>query len=108
MNIASILLMAPQGQAGQGGGGLSFFIMIGAMILVFYFFMIRPQTKKAKEAAKFREALKKGDKIVTIGGIHGKILEVTDTTLLIESEGSKLRIDKNSISAEQTQTANKE
>lgn len=72
--------------------------MILAMLVVFYFFMIRPQMKKQKEQKAFREGLKQGDKIVTIGGIHGKILEVTDTTVLINSEGTKLRMEKSAIS----------
>lgn len=72
-------------------------IMIVLMIGVFYFFMIRPQMKKQKELKKFRENLAQGDKVVTIGGIHGKILEVTDTTVLISSEGTKLRFDKSAI-----------
>ena len=60
-------------------GGANQLIMIVLMIGVFYFFMIRPQMKKQKELKKFREGLKAGDKIVTIGGIHGKILEIADT-----------------------------
>jgi preprotein translocase subunit YajC len=72
-------------------------IMIVLMIGVFYFFMIRPQMKKQKELKKFRENLAQGDKIVTIGGVHGKILEVTDSTVLIASEGTKLRLDKSAI-----------
>lgn len=84
-----------QPQQGSEGGGASFFIMIILMIVVFYFFMIRPQMKKSKDQKKFREGLKKGDKIITIGGIHGKILEVQETTLIIETEGlGKLRIEK--------------
>lgn len=67
------------------------------VVVVFYFFMIRPQTKKQKELKRFRENLKQGDKIVTIGGIHGKILEVSETTVLVNSEGSKLRIEKAAI-----------
>lgn len=73
-------------------------IMILLMVGVFYFFMIRPQMKKQKELKKFRETLSQGDKVVTIGGIHGKILEVTDTTVLISSEGTKLRFEKSAIS----------
>ncbi len=69
-------------------------LMIG---VVFYFFMIRPQVKKQKELKKFRENLKAGDKVVTIGGIHGKILEMNESTALIISEGTKLRIDKSAI-----------
>jgi preprotein translocase subunit YajC len=88
-----IPLMAPQ--QGSEGVGAPFFIMIILMIVVFYFFMIRPQMKKTKEQKKFREGLKKGDKIITIGGIHGKILEVQETTLIIETEGlGKLKIEK--------------
>jgi len=59
--------------------------------------MIRPNMKKQKEAKKFREGIKNGDKVVTIGGIHGKVLEVSETTVLIQSEGSKLRIEKSAI-----------
>ena len=82
----------------MGGDGMSSLIMLGLMVLVFWFFMIRPQMKKQKELKKFREALKKGDHIVTIGGIHGKILEVTDTTVLVQSDNTKLRFDKSAIS----------
>ena len=73
-------------------------LMLGLMVLVFYFFMIRPQMKKQKDLKKFREALAKGDHVVTIGGIHGRILEVADSTVLIESEKTKLRFDKSAIS----------
>ena len=82
----------------MGGDGMSSLIMLGLMVLVFWFFMIRPQMKKQKELKKFMEALKKGDHIVTIGGIHGKILEVTDTTVLVQSDSTKLRLDKSAIS----------
>jgi preprotein translocase subunit YajC len=71
--------------------------MLGLMVLIFYFFMIRPQMKKQKELKNFRENLKAGDKVVTIGGIHGKILEVSDTTVLVQAEGTKLRFDKSAI-----------
>lgn len=80
----------------QGGSSL---IMIVMMLVVFYFFMIRPQMKKQKELKKFREAMKPGDKVVTIGGIHGKILEMADSTVLISSEGTKIRIEKSAIAS---------
>jgi len=80
-------------------GGANQLIMIVLMIGVFYFFMIRPQMKKQKELKKFREGLKAGDKIVTIGGIHGKILEISDATVLIQSEGTKLRLEKSAIAS---------
>ena len=72
-------------------------IMLVLILIVFYFFMIRPQMNKQKEMKKFRENLKAGDKVVTIGGIHGKLLEVADATVLISSEGTKLRFDKSAI-----------
>jgi preprotein translocase subunit YajC len=74
-------------------------IMLVLILVVFYFFMIRPQMKKQKELKKFRENLKAGDKVVTIGGVHGKILEINDTTILVNSEGSKIRFDKSAISS---------
>ena len=68
------------------------------VIVVFYFFMIRPQMKKQKELKKFREGLTVGDKVVTVGGIHGKILEIADTTVLLSCESStKIRIEKSAL-----------
>ena len=78
-------------------------IMLALIVGIFYFFMIRPQTKKAKALKQFRANIGNGDKIVTIGGVHGKILEVKDTTIIIEVEGgNRLRIDRSAISAELT------
>ena len=72
--------------------------MIVAMIVIFYFFMIRPQNKKQKEIKKAREAMQAGDKIVTAGGIHGKIKEVSDTTLIVEiAQGVSIKVDKSSV-----------
>lgn len=82
------------------GGGMSGIIMIVAMIAIFYFFMIRPQQKKQKEIRKFREALKKGDKIITAGGIYGRIVDVEATSFMIEIDNNvKIRVDKNSVYA---------
>lgn len=99
MNLSIILLQEGGAAAAepQGGGGPQTLIMFGLIAIVFYFFMIRPQMKKNKETRKFRESLGVGDKIITAGGIHGKILEINDTTVLISSEGTKLRLEKNSI-----------
>jgi preprotein translocase subunit YajC len=92
----STFLMMGGGQQ----GGLASLIPMILIIVVFYFFMIRPQMKKTKEAKKFRESLGKGDKIITIGGIHGKISEVAETTFVIETEGgAKLRIEKSAVSS---------
>ncbi len=86
MNLLSILLQAP-----AGGSQWS---------AIFYFFMIRPQQKKQKEIQKAREALKTGDKVITAGGIYGKIKEIGDTYMLIEvADGVRIRVDKTSIFA---------
>ena len=82
-----------------GNSGASSIIMIVVMIVIFYFFMIRPNMKKQKEAKKFRENLMPVQKVVTIGGIHGKILEISETTVLIQSEGSKLRLEMSAIAS---------
>ena len=84
-------------------------ILIVLMILVFYFFMIRPNVKKQKEQKKFRDSLSQGDKIVTIGGIHGKILSVDASSVLVQSDSSKIRFDKSAIiqSAEDIPQANR-
>jgi len=87
----------------QPGGGMQTLIFFLLIIVVFYFFMIRPQMRKAKLERTFREKVQKGDKIVTIGGIHGKIVEVDATTFLIEVDSNvKLRIEKNSIAVDAT------
>lgn len=84
-----------------GGGGNSQFIMLGAMVVIFYMFFIRPQQKKQKNQKNFINELNKGDKVVTMGGIHGKVTEVTDTTLTIDIDrGTKITIEKSSISLE--------
>ncbi|MEO8069553.1 MAG: preprotein translocase subunit YajC [Flavobacteriales bacterium] len=73
-------------------------IMMGALMVVFYFFMIRPQQKKSKDAKKFREALQKGSRVVTIGGLHGKVVEVDDKTVLLDVDTNvKLRFEKSAI-----------
>lgn len=85
-------------QSEAAGGGFSGMIMIIAMIVIFYFFMIRPQSKKQKEIKKAREAMQKGDNVVTAGGIHGKIKEINDNTILMEvAPGVSLKVDKASV-----------
>ncbi len=106
--LDAILLMAPPD--GQQPGNSSFsLIMMGAIILVFWLFMIRPQAKKAKEQKKFIENMQKGDKIVTIAGIHGVINKVNDdNTLQLEtSPGSYIKIERSAISQEWTAQINK-
>ncbi len=93
-------LLAAQG---GGGGGMEFMVFIGLFFVILYFFMIRPQTKKAKEQKNFLGNLQKGTRIVTIGGIHGKIVQVDDDTFLIDVDSNtKLRIEKSTVSLEHT------
>jgi preprotein translocase subunit YajC len=93
----------------MGGGGMSSFIMIGLVVVVFYFFMMRPQMKKQKEQASFLNEIGKGTKIVTIGGICGKVLEVRAKSFLIEVEGgNRLQILKSAISLENSKAFNAE
>ena len=92
-----ILLQLPAG--GAGGMGSTLFMLI-AIIAVFYFFMIRPQQKKQKELQKSREAMSTGDRVVTAGGIHGRIKEVGDTWFLVEvADGVRLKFEKSSVYA---------
>jgi len=89
--------------AGQNGGGgmTSSLVFLVLIFVVFYFFFIRPQVKRQKDQKKYREALAKGQKIITIGGIHGKIVEIQDTTCTIEVEGGvKLRIEKSAVATD--------
>ena len=99
---------APAGEAaGQGGAGaLSTILMFGAIIVVMWLFMIRPQRKQQKELQTFREGLKKGDKVVTVGGIYGEIVEVNEKTVLIKVDGDvKLRVDKQGLVKDYTDSA---
>ncbi len=75
-------------------------MMMGGMFIIMYFFMIRPQMKKAKEAKKFQDSIAIGDKIVTVGGIHGKVIEVDDTTVVIGLDQGRMRIEKAALSAD--------
>lgn len=95
----------------QGGGLMGSLIMIGLMIVIFYFFLIRPQKKQEKETKKMIDALKKGDKIVTIGGIYGVVFSVKDTTVVVKVDDStKIEFTKNAISrvVTEAETSSKE
>jgi preprotein translocase subunit YajC len=104
-NSLSIVLL----QATNANASYLNFMLIGGMILVFWLFMIRPQAKKQKLAKKFQEDMQKGDKIVTIAGIHGTVNRVNDdgTIMLETSPGSYMKIEKSAISIEWSQNANK-
>lgn len=84
--------------AAQGMGGMSTIIMFGAIFVVMYFFMIRPQQKRQKELTKQRDALQKGDRVVTSGGIFGVVKEAHEATFVIEiADGVRITVDRNSV-----------
>ncbi len=92
------LILLTAGGSGQQANPYSSMIMLVLIIVVFYFFMIRPQVKRQKELKKYRESLKKGDKIITTGGIYGKVAEINENTITIEvEEKMHLKIDKNAV-----------
>lgn len=90
--ILSVFLQA------AGGGGFGSLLPLLLVIVVMYFFFFRPQIKRQKEEKNFQNEISKGMRIVTTSGIHGKILDVEDTYIILESENSRLRIDKSAIS----------
>lgn len=104
MELLTVLLQQP-----AGGGSWTLWIMMIAIFVIMYFFMIRPQNKKQKEIQNFRKNLETGQKVVTAGGIYGKIKSIDDTTVVLEiADNVKITIDKNSIFAaapDQTGTA---
>ena len=102
--LETILLQAP-----GGGAGTMNLIFIGGILFVFYFFMIRPQQKKQKDQKKFIEAIKKGDMVVSLGGIHGKIMAIDDNTVTVEVDrGARIKMEKSSISYEASKQYSKE
>jgi len=104
-NLLSILLMAPQTTGGSSQSSWLSFLPLILIVVVFYLFFIRPQMKRSKDQKKFRESLEKGQKVITIGGIHGRIVEIQDTTVTIEVEGQvRLRIEKSAVALDSNQT----
>mgnify|MGYP000631647720 FL=1 len=102
MNMLTVMLQA------QGGGDLSFILVMVAIFAIMYFFMIRPQNKKQKEIANFRKNLEVGQSIITAGGIYGKIKEIEDNSVVVEiASGVKIKVDKNSIYADAKAQATK-
>ena len=102
MNMLTVMLQA------QGGGDLSFILMMVAIFAIMYFFMIRPENKKQKEIANFRKNLEVGQSIITAGGIYGKIKEIEDNSVVVEiASGVKIKVDKNSIYADAKAQATK-
>ena len=95
-------------QAQQQTNPIFQYVIFGEIILVFYFFMIRPQQKKAKDQKKFIDEVKKGDYVITIGGAHGYVAELDGDTFILEVEkGGRIRFNKSAISLDATKAANK-
>ena len=101
--MSYLLMMNPEGQ--ETNPMMSFLPLL-LIIVIFYFFMIRPQMKRQKEIKKFRDALAKGDKVVTTGGIYGRIIEVKETTVILEvAKVAQIIVDKNGIIKDMTDAA---
>lgn len=96
MNLMNVLLMAPPA-AGSNPNPVMQFLPLILIGIVFYFFMIRPQMKKSKELKKFVAGIQKGDKVLTLSGIHGKIVEIQETTVTLEIENGRMRVEKSAI-----------
>ena len=97
MNLIILLQTAPQ-QGGNAAGGWTMWVMLLLIFVIMWFFMIRPQRKQQKELQKFRDGLKIGDKVVTIGGIYGTVVEIKDKSVLVEVDKDvKIRVDKNAV-----------
>ena len=91
------------------GGGVIQLLFFGGIILVFYFFMIRPQQKRQKDAKNFQNDVKKGDLVVTVGGVHGKVFEILDHEVILDVDrGTKLKVDRTALSIESTKRVNTE
>lgn len=104
MNYLFCLLMSQPSEGGATGGGSMTLIFILLLILIFYFFMIRPQQKKQKQVEQYRSKLAKGDKIITIGGLHGKIVDVQEKVFVIEiADGVKITIEKAAVNVDENE-----
>jgi len=101
-NLLNIILMANPAEGGKSNPG-QFYIMMILIIVVFYFFMIRPQVRKQKEMRNFRDGLKKGDKVITTGGIYGKINNISENIITIDVGNNVIiKVDKNAILKDNT------
>jgi preprotein translocase, yajC subunit len=99
----TIFMLTLQQTGAQGGGASMQIVFLVLIVVVFWFFMIRPQMKRQKELKKYRDELKKGDKIMTTGGIFGKIVEISDFTVIIEVESqARLKVSKEAVVKDMT------
>jgi len=98
LNVTHIIAMAPQGQNG-GGSMMSTVIMFGLIILIFYFMILRPQQKRKKEREKLLESVQKGDKVITVGGVHGTVVGLDEKTVLVQiADDVKVKYERSAIS----------
>ncbi len=94
-----LLAMQPPAQGGEGGSIWSMALMFGSIIAIFYFMIIRPQQKRTKERDKLLDSIKKGDKIITAGGMHGTVIGLEDKTVLIQiADNVKVKLERSSVS----------
>lgn len=94
-----VFLMQPQ-QGDSGSGITSTLVMFGLIFLIFYFMIVRPQQKRQKDRQKMLDAIKKGDKIITAGGMHGTVIGVEDKTVLVQiAENVKVKVDRSSVAS---------
>jgi preprotein translocase subunit YajC len=97
--ISFLLAMQPPAQGGEGGSITSMVLMFGSIIAIFYFMIIRPQQKRTKERAALLDSIKKGDKIITAGGIHGTVIGLEDKTVLVQiADNVKIKMERSSVS----------
>jgi preprotein translocase subunit YajC len=95
--MQTVLLQAAPAAPTPGGGGIEMIVLIAGLVGIMYFMMIRPQQKRAKKEKQFRASIKEGDKVVTIGGMHGKVDRVDGDTIIVVADNSKLRFDRSAI-----------
>jgi len=106
MNLLNVLLMQPSSGGSGSGSGWSSILMLVAIVVIFYFFMIRPQSARSKKEKQFRESLQKGQKVITISGVHGKIVEVKETTIILEiSHDVQIEVEKSAVAIDTTSTS---
>ena len=99
LNSLIAFMAPPPGGSGGSGSPVMTFVMLGAMVLIFYLFILRPQQKKQKDRMKLLESVKKGDKVVTIGGEHGTVVGVEEKTLLVQiADNVKVKFDRSAVS----------
>jgi len=108
-SLLNFIMLMPPSQPGGKQSSTSMLIMLVLIVVVFYFFMIRPQVKRQKELKNFRDSLAKGDKVVTTGGIYGKITNITDQVITIDvGNNVTLKIDKNAVLKDSTDIQNEQ